>query len=63
VTKAVNPSIPVKSAIELLDTSNVVSVSIFEFNICPFLPSVSIPRAMSLSSNKGSEIFVTAEQS
>ena len=63
VVNAVNPSKPFISVRELLETSKVVTVSILEFNTIPFLPSVSIPRAINLSSNKALGIVVTIEQS
>ena len=63
VVKAVNACIPVKSAIELLDTSSVVTAAILAVVTSPFLPSVSMPKAISLSSNAVSGILVTKEQS
>ena len=63
VVKAVNPSKPVKSVRELLETSNEVTAARLEFSTTPFLPSVSIPRAISLSSNNGLGIRVLTEQS
>ncbi|MNL12566.1 hypothetical protein D3C87_1334380 [compost metagenome] len=42
VSTAVNPSMPVRFTIELLDKSSVVIVLILELRTAPFLPSLSI---------------------